>query len=87
MEMKLNLKDAKKAAKEVKDPLRTLHRWGVRSNHAYLAAFAALGLAVILGIFSGKARDAGSRASGLGGLLGSAVPLLMLLGLGLSREE
>lgn len=87
MEMKLNLKDAKQAAKEVKDPLRTLHRWGLRSNHAYLAAFAALGLALVLRLFSGKDRDSGSRASGLGGLLGSAVPVLMLLGLGLSREE
>ncbi len=86
MEMKLNLKDAKKAAAQTRDPMRALHGWGVRSNHAYLGAFAALGLSLVLRLFSRRNED-GSRGTRLGALLGESAPVLLLVGLGLERRE
>lgn len=89
MEMKLNVKDAKKAAEQVTEqgrmPMRTLHRWGVRSDHAYLAGFIAVGLALVGRLFFRSHRD--EHGSGWSGFFGKAAPLLFLIGLGLDREE
>lgn len=60
----------------------TLHRWGVRSDHAHLGAAAALGASLVCRIFSRK-----ERGSGWSGLFGSAVPVLLLVGLGLRDQE
>lgn len=98
MEMKLDLKDAKKAAKDARKaaehatdagrkPMRMLHRWGVRSDHAYLAGFVAVGLAVVLRLFSGSRHETHEGGSGWSGFFGKTAPLLFLVGLGLDREE
>lgn len=76
MEMKMNIKDAKKAAERGRHPMKALHRWGVRSDHAYLAGFAAAGLALVGSAFGGRRdEDAVHRAgSGWGGFFGHAAP-------------
>ncbi|MBN9613449.1 MAG: hypothetical protein J0H64_08340 [Actinobacteria bacterium] len=91
MEMKLDLKDAKKAAeratKEGRRPMRMLHRWGVRSDHAYMAGFIAIGLALVLRLVSRSHREKSEHEPGWSGAVGKAAPLFFLIGLGLDREE
>lgn len=82
MEMKLNLKDAKKAWMQSRRPLQMLHDWGVRSDHAYIAGFAATGLALLSHLLSRRSDNARS-----GSLFGKAAPILFLVGLCLDREE
>jgi len=88
MEMKANMKDAKKAAEHLttqsRQPMRMLHRWGVKSDHAYLAGFVAVGLALVFRIFGHKDE---SNGSGWRGFFSKAAPLCFLVGLGLDREE
>ncbi|MBL3686305.1 hypothetical protein D3248_04980 [Leucobacter zeae] len=86
MEMKLNLTDAKRAAARTRDPMRALHRRGVRGRHAFVAALALLGLSWLVRLFSGR-DGAGSVPERLGHMLGEAAPMLMLVGLGLERRE
>lgn len=90
MEMKLNVKDAKKAgmegAKELAGmrPMQMLRDCGIRSEHAYLAGFAALGGALIMRLITRRSHEHGH---GLTHFLGKSVPLFFLLGLGLKHEE
>ncbi len=83
MEMKLNLKDAKKAGSQSRRPIQMLHDWGIRSDHAYIAGFAATGLALVSHLFSMKKDDSEKTGS----LFGKAAPILFLVGLCLDREE
>lgn len=74
-------KQAKKAAQIAdKDPMQMLHRWGVRSRHAYMLGLLALGLSVVTSIF--MSRD--SRRARVGAVL---APTLIAVGLGLKAEE
>ena len=85
MEMKLNLKDAKRAVGRTRDPMEAIHRKGLRSKHAYTAALALLAGSWLVRLVSGRAADSAGRR--LGHALGEAAPMLMLVGLGLERRE
>lgn len=91
----MDMKDAKKTAEKTADlvavrgrrPMRALHRWGVRSDHAYLAGFVAVALALVAHLFRGAQRDEhGSTGILRTELYSKAAPLLFLIGLGLERE-
>ncbi|MBB1247030.1 hypothetical protein GL263_26295 [Streptomyces durbertensis] len=68
--------------------IKKLHEAGVRSDHAYNAAVASIGLAVLSWAVSFKGESAGTdRADRWGIFVGEWAPTLFGLGLALSRYE
>jgi len=65
---------------EAKLHVKMLHRWGIRSRHAYPAGVVARGLSVIISIFMSSE----SRGARVGAVL---APTLLIIGLGLKPEE
>jgi len=95
MEMKRTLEHAKEAGEKgleqgieqgmrLMRPMKMLHGWGVRSEHAYSAGIAALGVAVLCRLFTRKSHEEGR---GFAHHLGQLAPVLLLIGLGLKHEE
>jgi len=87
MEMKANLKDAKRAARGEEDPMRALHRMGVRSKHAYLGAGVSLALSLVLRLGARRKHGDEGGGSAWGGFFGNLAPILLLAGWGLAHEE
>jgi hypothetical protein len=78
-------RDVKKAAGF--NPIAALSGWGVRSNHAYLAGFASIGLSVISWLASRGKDDSRPQSDRWGLFIGEWAPTLFALGLALEREE
>lgn len=74
-------KEAKKVAQIAdRDPMKMLHKWGVRSKHAYMLGLVALSLSVLTSIFM----SSDSRRARVGAVL---APTLIAIGIGLKAEE
>ncbi|MHA7985779.1 hypothetical protein ACX9R5_08225 [Rathayibacter sp. CAU 1779] len=69
------------------NPITTLSGWGIRSEHAYLAAFVSLGLVFFIWLVSRAKKDERSRSEHWGLFLGEWVASLLALGVALKLEE
>jgi hypothetical protein len=69
------------------NPIKTLNGWGIRSEHAYLAALVSLGLVFVTWIVSRAKRDERSQSDRWGLFLGEWVAALLALGVALRHEE
>ncbi|GAB2631515.1 hypothetical protein GCM10027168_73520 [Streptomyces capparidis] len=68
--------------------VKKLHEAGIRSEHAYMAAFVSIGLSVLTWATSLKAESAGlDRADRWGIFVGEWAPTFFGLGLALSHYE
>ncbi|MEE1927130.1 hypothetical protein V1J52_02860 [Streptomyces sp. TRM 70351] len=68
--------------------VKKLHDAGVRSEHAYLGAFASIGGAFLAWVTSNKAEHAGlDRADRWGIFVGEWAPTFFALGLALAQYE
>ncbi|MEU8932517.1 hypothetical protein AB0D30_21845 [Streptomyces sp. NPDC048409] len=68
--------------------IKTMHDMGIRSEHAYLAGVASIGLSVASWFASMKAEQAGiERADRWGIFVGEWAPTFIGLGLALSHYE
>ncbi len=69
------------------NPIKTLGGWGIRSEHAYIAAFASLGLVFLTWLVSRAKRDERSQSDRWGLFLGEWFVGLLALGVALRQEE
>ncbi|MEU8244942.1 hypothetical protein [Nonomuraea sp. NPDC048916] len=68
--------------------IKMLHKMGVKSNHAYLAGTASIGLSVASWLMSKKSERGGlDRADRLGIFIGEWAPTFFALGVALRIEE
>jgi len=68
--------------------IKKMHDMGIRSEHAYLAGVASIGLSVVSWVTSLKAEQAGvERADRWGIFVGEWAPTFIGLGLALSHYE
>ncbi|RCG15136.1 hypothetical protein DQ392_27875 [Streptomyces reniochalinae] len=68
--------------------VKKLHEAGLRSEHAYLGAFASIGASFVTWLTSNKAEHAGmDRADRWGIFVGEWAPTFFALGLALSQYE
>lgn len=69
------------------NPVAMLNRWGVRSSHAYLGGFAAIGISVVSWLLSRGKHDPRPQSDRWGLFVGEWAPTLFALGLALKHEE
>ena len=69
------------------NPIKMLNGWGIRSEHAYIAAFVSLGLVFLSWIVSRIKRDERSQSDRWGIFIGEWVAALLALGVALRHEE
>ncbi|QDZ14706.1 hypothetical protein [Humibacter ginsenosidimutans] len=69
------------------NPISLLSGWGIRSEHAYLAAVVSLGLVFITWLVSRAKKDDRGRSEHWGLFLGEWVASLLALGVALKLEE
>jgi len=69
------------------NPIRTLSGWGIRSEHAYIAAVVSLGLVFLTWLVSRAKKDERARSEHWGLFLGEWVASLLALGVALRLEE
>ncbi|MGN6198054.1 hypothetical protein [Humibacter sp.] len=69
------------------NPIKMLNGWGIRSEHAYIAAFVSLGLVFLSWIVSRMKRDERSQSDRWGIFIGEWVAALLALGVALRHEE
>ncbi|WOF24365.1 hypothetical protein N8K70_06775 [Microbacterium betulae] len=69
------------------NPLSVLSKWGVRSNHAYAAGFAAVGLSLLSWLLSRGKNDSKPQSDRWGLFVGEWAPTFFALGVGLKLEE
>jgi hypothetical protein len=69
------------------NPIKMLNGWGIRSEHAYIAAFVSLGLVFLSWIVSRIKKDERSQSDRWGLFIGEWVAALLALGVALRHEE
>jgi hypothetical protein len=69
------------------NPITMLSGWGIRSEHAYIAAFVSLGLVFLSWIVSRVKKDERSQSDRWGLFIGEWVAALLALGVALRHEE
>ena len=69
------------------NPIKMLNGWGIRSEHAYIAAFVSLGLVFLSWIVSRIKQDERSQSDRWGIFIGEWVAALLALGVALRHEE
>jgi len=70
------------------DPIALAHGLGVRSQHAYIAGFASIGLSFTTWLISrGKPDDDRAQSDRWGIFTGHWAPTFFLIGLALKKEE
>jgi hypothetical protein len=69
------------------NPIKMLNGWGIRSEHAYIAAFVSLGLVFLSWIVSRMKKDERSQSDRWGLFIGEWVAALLALGVALRHEE
>ncbi|GAB3614222.1 hypothetical protein [Humibacter ginsengisoli] len=69
------------------NPIKMLNGWGIRSEHAYIAAFVSLGLVFLSWILSRVKKDERSQSDRWGIFIGEWVATLFALGVALRHEE
>lgn len=69
------------------NPIKMLNSWGIRSEHAYIAAFVSLGLVFLSWIVSRMKKDERSQSDRWGLFIGEWVAALFALGVALRHEE
>ncbi|MEF2978614.1 hypothetical protein [Subtercola sp. YIM 133946] len=80
---------AKKAIEKVGfDPIKTAHDLGIQSNHAYIAGFASVVIAMSAWLISrGKKSDDRAQSDRWGIFVGHWAPTFFAIGLALKNEE
>jgi hypothetical protein len=69
------------------NPIKMLSGWGIRSEHAYLAALVSLGLVFLSWVVSRMKKDDRSQSDRWGIFIGEWVAALLALGVALRHEE
>jgi len=70
------------------DPITTAHDLGLRSNHAYAAGFASIGVSLAAWLISrGKKDDSKAQSDRWGIFIGHWAPTFFAIGLALKHEE
>lgn len=69
------------------NPITVLRGWGIRSEHAYIAAFVSLGLVFLTWLLSRAKKDERSRSEHWGLFIGEWVASLLALGVALRMDE
>ena len=72
---------------ESNNPIKMLSGWGIRSEHAYLAALVSLGLVFLSWVVSRMKKDDRSQSDRWGIFIGEWVAALLALGVALRHEE
>ncbi|GAA2176570.1 hypothetical protein GCM10009846_30890 [Agrococcus versicolor] len=70
------------------NPIGVAHDLGLRSNHAYVAGFASVGISLAAWLVSrGKADDSKAQSDRWGIFIGHWAPTFFAIGLALKHEE
>lgn len=82
-------KDVEKGLEEAAgwNPMRTLSKAGVRSNHLYVAGLASIVFSIFVWLFSRGKDDSKGQSDRWGLFVGEWAPTLFAIGVGLKLEE
>jgi hypothetical protein len=69
------------------DPIEKAHQLGIRSNHAYIAGFASIGIALGAWIVSRGKKDDKAQSDRWGLFIGHWAPTFFAIGLALRDRE
>ena len=69
------------------DPIEKAHDLGLRSNHAYIAGFASIGLSLGAWLLSRGKKDDKAQSDRWGIFVGHWAPTFFAIGIALSRKE
>ncbi len=77
----------KTVAKAALNPIAALSQWGVRSEHAYLAGFASVGISFVSWLVSRGMKDSKPQSDRWGIFIGEWAPTFFAIGIALKHEE
>lgn len=80
-------KNAEDIIKSTPNPIRMLYAQGLRSNHAYVAGFASIGLSLLSWIVSRGKHDSRAQSDRWGIFVGQWAPTFFAVGIALKHEE
>ncbi len=69
------------------DPIAKAHELGIRSNYAYIAGFASIGLSLVAWLASRGKKDDKAQSDRWGIFIGHWAPTFFAIGLALKHDE